>query len=156
MSAEKTKELINRLRLINDEGDPDLEGEAILSKIRKLKDPSAFRGLLLMRATDEEWGTDEREEVVNALTGYPKKMFAAEVGKLAGELGRTSPGLFRFLAPTIIGSQLVDEFLKHVPPLSASEADALVAQVEQYEDDPDEVKERVNALRNGIKAQSGK
>jgi hypothetical protein len=156
MSEAKTKELVNRLRLINDEGDPDLEGESILSQIRKLKDPAAFRSLLFLRATDTDWGTDEREEVVNSLATYPKKMFAAEVGKLAAELSRTSPELFRHLAGTIIGGKLVDLFLQHVPPLSTSEADALIARVPQFEDDDDEVKARVNALRDGIRARSGK
>jgi hypothetical protein len=41
---------------------------------------------VFLRATDEECGTDEREEVVNSLVTYPKKVFAAEVGKLAAEL----------------------------------------------------------------------
>lgn len=150
MSEAKTKKLVERLRLVNDEGDPDLDGEEILSKIRKLRDPAAFRLLLLMRASDDQWGTDEREEVINTLVNFPKQMYAAEIGKLSAELAQSSPGLFGCLVPTIIGQDVIETYLANLPPLTPEAGRTLLANIQQFDDDPAEVQAKTQRLRDGI------
>jgi hypothetical protein len=153
MSEEQTRELVEQLKVLNGEGDEDGDAEKILRKIRKLKQPSAIGMLLLLRSgqDDDKWLSGEWDEVFSTITGFPKKTYAVEFGKVAPEFARASHYPFVDFISIIIGQDLIDTFLSGLPTLSPEARDLLISKIKAEEDEPDVVKERVQRLHDGIR-----
>jgi hypothetical protein len=111
MSEEQTRELVEQLKELNDSGDEDGDAEKILRKIRKLKQPSAIGMLLLFRSGQDgdKWLSGEWDEVFSTITGFPKKTYAVEFGKVASEFARASHYPFIDFISIIIGQDLGNE-----------------------------------------------
>ena len=120
MSAAKLKKLVDRVKNLNDEDDPNLDAEGILSEIVEGGNPEAIRLLLTMRPTEEDWNYDEMAEIESAVAEFPRKVFALQFAKLAPKLSRTTPTLFDHLMSQVLGFCL-DEFVTSVASISPSD-----------------------------------
>jgi hypothetical protein len=120
MSAAKLKKLVDRVKKLNDDGDPDLVAEEILSEIVEGGNPEAICLLLTMRPAEEDWDYDEMAEIESAVAEFPPEAFAPQFAKLAAELSRSTPTLFGHLMSQVIGFCL-DEFITSVASISAAD-----------------------------------
>ncbi len=141
MAKKDVRAMVDEYRQLTADGDPDLDGEELLAKIVRTKDPAAAELLLTLYPTDAEWNGDERNEVVTALLDMPAKVFVPEFARLAARVCRDTPELFDAVAARVIARDL-PAFLKALPPLSADDRDRLLARIENrhrwlYEGEPD-------------------
>jgi hypothetical protein len=153
MAKKDVRALVDEYRQLTADGDPDLEGEDVLAKIVRSKDPIAVELLLTLYPTDGEWNGDERNEVVSALENMPAKRYVPEFARLAARVCRDTPELFDTLSDWVIARHL-PAFLKALPLLSAEDRDRMLARIENRHrevwagnpDVPPEVAERHERL----------
>jgi hypothetical protein len=130
VAKKDVRTLVEEYRQLTADGDPYLEGEDVLAKIVRAKDPAAVELLLTLYPTDGEWNGDERNEVVSALENMPAKRYVPEFARLAARVCRDTPALFDALSVWVIARHL-PAFLKALPPLSAEDRDRMLARIEQ-------------------------
>jgi hypothetical protein len=132
--AKKTKKdvraLVDEYRQLNAEGDSYLDGEAVLAKIVRSKDPAAVELLLTLYPTQEEWDYDEMGEVISALMDIPPEVFVPEFARLAAQVCRDTPELFNKLSMRVIARHL-PLFLKSLPVLSSTDCEHMIVQLDE-------------------------
>ena len=158
MATESVPDMVERYRKLTAAGDPGLDGERLLSRIVRARDPLAVELLLTLYPTDAGWNGDERDEVVSALRNAPKKLFVPVFARLAAKVCRDTPLLFDDLMG-YAGVFCLKPFLAALPPLAAEDRERMVQRVtashaEIWKDDPaipPEVEERQAALVAGLR-----
>jgi hypothetical protein len=161
MPKKTAQELVEQYRQLNADGDPDLDGEDVLTKVIRTKDPEGVRLLLTLYPTQAEWDRDEMGEVVSALKNAPKKLFVPVFAGLAAQVCRDTPELFDDLI-VYVGLSGLKPFLAALPPLANEDRERMVKRIDDRHTEvwagdeiPPDVQERHARLVAGIRGSAG-